>query len=477
MLLLEAYNIKKYYGDRLILDIPELRLYAGNRVGIVGLNGVGKTTLMNILSGDAQPDEGYVVSYASTAYIRQFSEEDAQADTRMLNDFGAVGLPGAGERSGGEQTRIRIANALCKNAALVFADEPTSNLDARGIELLGERLSRTRSLVIISHDRALLDMLCNKILELRDSKNYWHEGNYSDFLAYSGAEREKAFRDYERYADERSRLERAAAQADVRAKSIRKAPKRMGNSEARLHRRAATEIAEKLHGQSSAISSRLEKLEVKEKPRKMPAIRMNFSLTNPPENKLIVNCERFAFGYGEKTLFADASFNIPRGSKTAIVGDNGTGKTTLLRQIYENNAAFRIAPKARLGFFYQNFENMDFDKSVLDNVMDTSVQNENTVRLILARLLIRGDDVYKKAALLSGGERIKLSFAKLITSASNVLLLDEPTNYLDISSIEALQVLLHEYEGTVIFVSHDRAFVDAVADRRLRIENCVIAEE
>lgn len=223
------------------------------------------------------------------------------------------------------------------------------------------------------------------------------------------------------------------------------------------------------------MKTRLEKLEIKEKPKELPKIRLDFSMTNPPENRVVISTDRLSFSYGSKKIFDKTCFSIPNGSKTALWGENGTGKSTLLNLIYKNlNDGIRIVPKAKLGYFHQTFENLEYNKTVLENVMRDSVQSQTTARTILARLLIRTDDVYKDIQCLSGGERIKVSFAKLFVSDANVLLLDEPTNYLDMLSVEALESVLCEYEGTVLFVSHDRAFVNSVADRVLIFENQTI---
>ncbi|OPZ83951.1 MAG: putative ABC transporter ATP-binding protein YjjK [Firmicutes bacterium ADurb.Bin419] len=193
------------------------------------------------------------------------------------------------------------------------------------------------------------------------------------------------------------------------------------------------------------------------------------------ENKIVISSDGLSFGYGSRKLFNKACFNIPNGTKTALWGENGTGKSTLLNLIYQNlNDNIRIVPKAKIGYFHQGFENLDYSKTVLENVMRDSVQTQTVVRTILARLLIRTDDVYKEVQWLSGGERIKVSFAKLFVSDANILLLDEPTNYLDMLSIEALEDVLSEYEGTVLFVSHDSAFVNSVADRLLIFDNQTI---
>ena len=252
---------------------------------------------------------------------------------------------------------------------------------------------------------------------------------------------------------------------------MRKAPKRMGNSEARLHRREATEVMEKLSGAAKSLESRLAQLEEKEKPTAHIPIRIDFSLTDPPKNRMILTASGLTFAYGERYLFRNAAFEVQNFCKTALVGPNGAGKTTLLRLLVEGNSALHLAPKAKLGYFSQSFENLDPQKSVLDNVMRDAVQSAEAVRTILARLSFRREAVYKPVGVLSGGERIKAAIAALVCSENNFLVLDEPTNYLDVESIEALQEVLRSYEGAVLVVSHDRAFLDAVADRLLILED------
>ncbi len=472
MLILEAYNVKKYYGDRLIIEFEDLKIYSGDRIGIVGQNGSGKTTLMNILSMDVEPDEGFVRYHCSTAYIRQFSDEPLQAEQKILKEFNLSHKSNQSVFSGGEKTRIKIANAFSADNQLIFADEPTANLDYKGIELLKQKLSGFESLLLISHDRHLLDSLCNKIIEIRDGKIKLYNGNYSFYKEQSEMEFEYAQQEYEKYISAKTDLEHAIRDRQNKSKSIRKAPRRMGNSEARLHTRKANEKQEKINNAVNSLRTRLEKLEKKEKPKGLPTISLDFSLTNPPENKIVISGEKLTFSYGSRKIFGNTGFEVCNGSKTALWGENGTGKTTLLNLIASNSCSdIYIVPKAKIGYLYQDFENLEAGKSVLENVMRDSVQTQTAVRTILARLLIAGDDVHKKVECLSGGERIKVSFAKLIVSDANILLLDEPTNYLDMKSIEALEAILCDYEGTVLFVSHDRAFVNAVADRLLVFEN------
>lgn len=469
MILLEVFDLKKYYGDRLILDLPRLTVYTGDKIGIVGENGAGKTTLMELLAGETEPEEGSVRRMCPVSYLRQFSQK--QADPEAIRRF----LPGdrlSHERlSGGEQTRLKIDNALSRSGCLLMADEPTSNLDYAGIQMLTKRLKSAETLILVSHDRALLDAVCNQILEIRDGSVTEYTGNYSAYVRQNQEALERAEFEYRQYADERARLQKAIVGTRERAKGICKAPKRMGNSEARLHKRESTEIAKKLHKSTQAMESRLERLEERKKPRELPRIQLDFSLTDPPQNKIVFSCRGLTFGYGENLLFQNAGFEIKNHTRTAVIGENGAGKTTLFRLITEENSAISCVPKARIGYFLQEFENLDENQTVLENALAHSVQPENTVRTILARLLFRGDTVQKKAAVLSGGEKIKLSLAQLLVSDTNVLLLDEPTNYLDLPSIEAVQDILSDYPGVLLFISHDQSFVDAVANRLLLIEN------
>lgn len=469
-ILLSANHIVQYFGERKILEFEKLNVYEGDHIGIVGGNGVGKTTLLNILSGELIPDEGSVIREVPVSYFKQFRDRAEQVDLQKCRKLGLTGKLSREHLSGGEMTRLGLA-AMNKDSLLTFADEPTANLDADGVELCCQMLEQCSTLLLISHDRAVLNRLCTRIVEVRDGCLYFYTGN---FAAYH-EQREQAFKrqefEYQQYRSEKSRLEKAARQWSQASKSVRKAPSRMGNSEARLHKREAGEKMEKLDNARKAILSRLEQLEVKEKPREMAQVRIDFSLTDPPANREIVMGDHITFSYGKKLIFENASFSLPKGSKTALIGPNGAGKTTLMELIWSGATGIRLVPKAKIGYFKQNLDTLDLSKTVLENVMETSVQSEKTMRGILARLLIRREDVFKKVSVLSGGERVKLAFAKLFGSPANLLLLDEPTNFLDMPAIEALQQMVEDYEGTVLFVSHDRTFLEECATRILRIED------
>jgi macrolide transport system ATP-binding/permease protein len=495
MALITAKGIKKYYGDRLIFAFDELEIQATDRLGIVGVNGSGKTTLIEILAGRIKPDQGFVKHTGSFAYIPQLAREDSPASAAVSPEMmSRLFIGGVQEEhaSGGEEMRLKIAQAFSEKAALLFADEPTSNLDLESIGILrGMLQSWPGALVMVSHDQDLLNECCNRILEIEGGKVTLFPGNYREFKQEK--ERQRAFQQYEfeAYRKEKARLEVAVINAANRAASVKKAPKRMGLSEARLHRREATEAAEQISKQANAIKTRLEKLAVKEAPPEEPDVKMAFAGLPKPVSKTLLHLSGVTLAFGKRVLLEGAEVCIPTGSRTAIIGPNGCGKTTLLRWIKENSARTRdypkndisndfyqpstgevkVAPGVGFSWFEQDFSILREDKSALQNVMDGISKPEWMVRTVLGRLLIKGDDAHKPIGVLSGGERCKVCFAKLLLSGANLVMMDEPTNYLDLYSMEALGRLLTEWPGTLIFVSHDQAFVSRVATRLLIFDN------
>lgn len=487
MLLLNARNVKKYFGERLVLEFNEFSLYTGDKIGIVGANGVGKTTLLNLLAGSLEADEGEILSYGTISYQKQFLEDlqflKVENNLRLLKELEVSGKIEQMGMSGGEETRLKLAGAIGQQKHILMLDEPTANLDMEGIKLLRDKLYQIETLLIISHDRALLDDICTHILEVSQGKLKLYPGNYSVYEKLKEAETERYHKEYETYIGEKKRLEEVYIQKKRLAEAAVKIPKGMSPREAHLRDslcvsgRNHSGKQKSLNRAAEAVKKRIDHMEVKDKPKEEPKIRLNFKLTNPPENKILMEGKVISFSYGSRTIFDEASFQILNHKKIAIVGPNGAGKTTLLNLIKRSDEkrelgdGIRIVPKAVLGFLYQKLENLELNNTVFDNAMQDSVQLEVTVRSILSGFLFRADDLKKKVDVLSGGERMKLALAKLLVSNANVLILDEPTNYLDMPSIITLQKRMKEYEGTIIFVSHDLKFVNEVADELLIIKD------
>jgi len=472
MLLLEVNNIKKYYADRLILDIKDFKAYYGEKIGIVGANGAGKTTLLDIIAGRNIPEEGSIKLYGEISYITQLDMEAAsEVDNRMAKEF-ELYFNSLDTASGGEKTRFKIASSLSENNSILLADEPTSNLDIQGIELLEKKLAGYKGLIlIVSHDRELLDKLCSKIVEIEGGELKQYSGNYSQYKLQKEMELERAQFEYDQYIDNKRALEEAIKEKKNKSATMKKAPSRMGNSEARLHKTGNQKAKANLDKAIKAMETRISKLEKKEKPKEQQHAVIDIQGAEKPVSRVLISGSGVSKSFGPKELLREAEFEVLNGSKTALLGGNGTGKSTLLNMIMRGDKSIKLANGVKLGYFSQGTDILKDDETILENVMKESIYPEHFVRTILARLLFRRDDVHKKAGKLSGGERVRTCFAKIFCSDANVIVLDEPTNYLDISSMEAVENAMRLHEGTILFASHDRKLISSTADRIIFIED------
>lgn len=472
MLLIECSNIKKYFGDRLILNVENLKIYSEDRIGIIGSNGVGKTTLINILSKKIEPDDGWVKLYGKYSYISQLEgPENMSIGNELASKFGVENTWNE-NMSGGEKARFKLADGLSYNSLLIFADEPTSNVDIDGIELMEEKFGDYKgALILISHDRSFLDKLCNKILEIEDGKIKIYSGNYSNYANQKAKEVERAEFEYEEYMKEKKRLQEVITDTKQNVKSIKKTPKRMGNSEARLHKMGGQKAKANLERAVRNVEKRIDHLEVKEKPKKQEGIKLDITNSNKLHSKIIIQGQNITKVFDKKIIFNNAKFDIYNSSKVALIGPNGCGKSTLIKMIMNNDDSIKITKGAKIGYFSQDMSILRENLTIIENVMESSIYNETFARILLARLLIKKEDIYKKISVLSGGERVKVSFAKMLLQDINLLILDEPTNYMDINSLEVVEKVLRDYESTLLFVSHDRRFVDSVGDHIMTIEN------
>ncbi len=477
-LILEAKDLRKAYGDRELFDIESLTVYDGERIGIIGQNGAGKSTLIRLLSGDETPDSGTVRRFGETAVIAQqgIPEEDSDGIYRSL--FRAQ--DNRDSLSGGEQTRNRIAAALSAHPRLLMADEPSTDLDEQGLAMLARQLETFKgALLLISHDRALLRRLCTRIWCLENGKITDFPGGYDAYMAERERRRDREQFEYDQYRAEQKRLKESARRMAEHAASMKKAPSRMGNSEARLHRREATDAILQLSHAKRTLQNRMEQMEAKEKPVPLPEIRMKLGVASPIGGKqaLEVRCERMTAGGQE--LLTRTGFTLPAGSKTALTGENGCGKTTLLSALARRlpdgvsfEGQIRFSPQARVGWFDQHHERtLKPEKTVLENVLEESVHPQSFARTVLSCMGFEREDAFKPVAVLSGGEKAKVALSRLLLMDLNLLILDEPTNHLDLYTMEALEDLLCGYGGTILFVSHDETFVQKASGRLVRFED------
>lgn len=278
--------------------------------------------------------------------------------------------------------------------------------------------------------------------------------------------------EYEKYNSKRKQLEQAIKLKENKAQGMIKPPsKTMGTSESRIWKMQHATKQKKMHRNTKSLETRIDKLNHVEKIKELPSIKMDLPNREQFHGRNVISLKNLSIKFNNQFLWRDASFVIKGGEKVAIIGNNGVGKTTLLKLILEKVESVIISPSVKIGYVSQNLDVLQSHKSILENVMSTSIQDETIARIVLARLHFYRNDVHKEINVLSGGEQIKVAFAKLFVSDCNTLILDEPTNYLDIDAVEALEELLITYEGVVLFASHDKKFIQNLAEQLLIIEN------
>ena len=505
MALLSAHHLTKYFGaDRVFHDLS-LNVHPAERIALVGSNGCGKSTLLDILAGRLEPDEGVVhraaqlrLGYlpqtpdfggsgtlwqamervfstlqAQEATLRQLERQMASPDAQqaeeamirygeLLHRFEEAGgftyearigqtLGGLGftpqefhtplaHLSGGEQTRALLARLLLEEPDLLLLDEPTNHLDLAGIEWLEERLQRWRgTLIIVAHDRAFLDAIADHVWELAHGKLDTYKGNYSRYLVLR---RERREQQHAAYLEQQRHI--AETEAYIR----------------RYH-----------SGQRSAEAKgrlkRLERLERNEDVKHEATINIHLQATLR-SGDLVLRLRDLQVGYEPgQPLLTIPKAEIRRGARVALVGPNGSGKTTLLRtlmrQIPPLHGRIRLGSAVQIGYFAQVQAHLAPEQSVIDTLLQAGMDSLAESRSFLARYGFRGDEVFKKVGVLSGGERARVALALLTLQQANFLLLDEPTNHLDLPSQETLQEVLLHFNGTLLLVSHDRYLVRAIA--------------
>ncbi|TCK92877.1 ATP-binding cassette subfamily F protein 3 [Natranaerovirga hydrolytica] len=514
-MILACKNISKSFADLQILNNVSFHIEKGDKVGLVGVNGAGKTTLFNIIARLSTPDAGQIITphkvdigylsqeqdLASSNSIydelleakkeildleesisalelkmKQASNEDLhtlmkeyaiqQETFEELNGYAYQSeikgvLNGLGfsvadhdkkisTLSGGQKTRVSLAKLLLTKPDLLLLDEPTNHLDVNAIQWLEGYINNySGTLIIISHDRYFLDKIVNKIIEIENTKCTVYNGNYSSYAHKKMVEREI---NYKNYINQQREIEKQEAVIEkLRAFNREKSIKRARSREKALNK------VERIH-----------------KPQELNA-KMDLEL-EPQQisGNDVLSINNLSKSFNETKVFENIALDIKRGEKIALIGNNGTGKTTLFKIILDELKAdageVKLGSKVKCGYFDQEYTSLNENNNLIEEISDAyPTLKVGTIRNILAAFLFVGDDVFKKIAQLSGGEKGRLSLAKLMLSEANFLLLDEPTNHLDIYSKEILEDALKSYSGTAFFISHDRYFINKTANRILEL--------
>ncbi len=382
MKLVTIKNLKKYYGDRLILDIDKFEIEEKEKIGIVGENGVGKTTLLKILIGELKADEGSVYLTDSYSYISQLDEECKVCDNSKIKKI--FNVPNEYEEylSGGEKMKMRVVGALQENTSLIIADEPTSNLDSESIKKLDDMFKKySGALLVVSHDRKFLDDVCNEIAEIEDGKLKVYKGNYSRYLGLKGEDYKKQKREYEKYVHEKERLEEVIGEKEILRDRIKKAPKGMGKSEAKTIKMGDQKGKKHIENNIRSIEKRIEHMKVVMPPKKKEKIIININEGTEVAAKNLIEVKKLKLCVQDKVLIDEINLNIKNGFKIALIGENGCGKTTLLNRILSNNSEeVKIASNVRVGYFDQRQDSLKDEKSILENIKEDSIWDESFIR-------------------------------------------------------------------------------------------------
>lgn len=410
------------------------------KAAIVGINGSGKTTLLRCILGIEEADEGSI-AFSKEKKMDYLAQQHADIEAEN-EDYDTL--------SGGQKTRKRLEEILQEKPDLLILDEPTNHLDIGSIQWLEKVLKRyDGAVLLVSHDRYFLDKIVTKVIDLERGKVRMYQGNYS---AYAEKKRQLREAEWKAFQNQQAEIKHQEAVIEKlkqfnREKSIKRAESR-----------------EKMLG----------KVERLEKPEELEnEMKLLFSPRESSGNDVLM-AKELGKSYDGRRLFSHGTFSLQRGEHVALIGDNGTGKTTLLKilngLIQADEGEFRLGSKVKIAYYDQEHAVLHMEKTLFEEIQDTYPEMNNTkVRNVLAAFLFTGDDVYKWIQDLSGGEQGRVSLAKLMLSDANFLILDEPTNHLDIQGKEVLEEAIRNYEGTVLYVSHDRYFINKTATRIIEL--------
>jgi len=517
------------FGEGNLFEKVSLDINSGDRIGLIGPNGCGKTTLLRIIIGEQKPVsgkrslsrsnfqtgylkqeinteyEGTLLEYTLAAFPRiqklyselkrlekDLSNKNAATQYSLLQEeFNSLrgwerkaeaekALTGLGfskdeigldfnKLSSGQKTRADLARILLLQPDFIILDEPTNHLDLSGLEWLEKYLSDFKgTLLVISHDRAFLDKTAEKIWELRRGELKEYKGSYSFYYEQKKKELERKWKEYEYKRKKVKKLKQEAQRKKVWAK--RKEKERIGAGGAKGY---ITAVSAKLAKRAKAAEKRAEKIEKVEKPFEEKRISLDF-----PDFEIsgdyVLSVTDLSKSYGSKKLFEELNFSILRGKNLAITGPNGCGKTTLLKiisgEVQADKGEVILGHKVKIGYFDQERTGLSEDKTILIEASESDISGDQVwVRNVLGALMLRKDFVYKKIKDLSEGEKGKVIIAKLLLSGANFLILDEPTNHLDIDAREALENALKDYPGSILFVTHDRYLIKKLAEEVLNL--------
>lgn len=445
MEMIKCIQLEKEIAGRSLFTIQQLRLQAGQKVGLVGNNGVGKSTFLKILLGLDRDFAGQIEVKSDWAYVPQLQERSSL--------------------SGGEQVWKSIQEAFAQRPQLLIMDEPTANLDQEHQEKLIKQIKRFRGgLLVVSHDRHFLNQIASHIWHLEEGTVQVYLGNYEAFVESRRARREGQQEAYEAYQKKVAQLKKAQHERQAKAQKMRKKKKGVSSSEWKVNAMMGSydSQAKSMAKTAKHLEKRIERLDKVEEPRKERWVKMEAKGALDTGLHSLFRLQAGQLWIEETYLFDFPQLGMTFGDKLALVGSNGTGKTSFVRKLISKELGGYYNPKLKIAYFAQDLTSLNEEETAFVNASSTSLQDRVTVLNLLGMLGLSYDKAQQKVANLSGGECVRLSLAKVLLTDANLLILDEPTNFLDLTAIEALERFLEGYQGSVLVISHDQEFVDKV---------------
>ena len=520
MIQLALKEVEKYFGGNRIFNNITFEVQGSERVGLIGKNGTGKTTVFKIIAGIENADKGSisirknstigylhqipdfpvhfkVIDVLKTAFEIQYQinselkilegqmaslkEKELEYALRKYGELNELYEAKGGYEieekmskvctglkfndeflnrdfinlSGGEKTIIMLGKILLENPDMLLLDEPSNHLDVTSIEWLEGYLKAYKgTVIVISHDRYFLDRVVTKIVEIEDGETSFYDGNYSYYVK---EKQRRVFEQFEAFKDQQKKI-----------KAMEKAIKQ-------LREWAIQGDNEKFFKRAESMQKRLDKVERVDKPLiNQPKIQLDFADTDR-SGKDVVSIKGLCKCFNQKKILEDLNLDIRYGERTALIGDNGSGKSTIIKtllgEIHADDGEVKLGSNMKIGYLPQNIIFNNEELTVIEAFREDMFILEGPARGILAKFLFYGESVFKKVKNLSGGEKSRLKLCKLIQNDINLLILDEPTNHLDIDSRENLEEALMEFNGTILFISHDRFFINKLAERICEIED------
>ena len=517
MIEISLNNVKKTFGFKNILNGLNLEIKTGDKVAIIGENGCGKTTILNIITSLETIDSGtvFIKKDSIIGYLNQQLEynnkkvreiicnsfKDILNCARKLNVYEKkmasepnnidvinkylsiqdkfINMGGYemdtliskishglninhllddefNNLSGGEQKRVVLASLIVNKPDILLLDEPTNHLDISTLEWLEDFLIKyNKTVIIVSHDRYFLDRVTNKTILIENGNAIVFHGNYSNYLKENEVRLEKEFKEYKDQQKLIAALKKKINQLEEFGK-------------------LAYPGGEPFYKRAENIRKRLERLEIKKKPISKKEMPINFSVEKRSGNE-VIRINNFDLSIGNRILIKDINITINYKDRVCLIGDNGCGKSTLLKAIVDNSEKIKIGSNVKIGFIPQQI-NYNENKTILDYSREYFVGDESNLRSNLNKFRFYKDNVFKKISKLSGGEKVRLKLFTLIQAKCNFIILDEPTNHIDIFTRESLEEAINEFGGTILFVSHDRYFINKLANKIFHINNGKLKE-